>query len=227
MKKNILITGANRGIGLETARQLISKGHRVILTARDEQSGLDSAAEIGAEFIQLDVSDEASITEAAEVFTQRHSQLDVLINNAGIYIDRNISILEVDQEKFNKTILTNTWGPVLVTRAFQHLLERSDSGRIINLSSKLGQLSEMQDIAPAYGTSKTALNAVTRQLAAALKQRNITVNSVSPGWVRTDMGGQDATSSLEEGVDTVVWLAAEAPADLTGQFLRNREPIPW
>ena len=125
------------------------------------------------------------------------------------------------------SLLTNTLGPLLVAQAFQSVLEKADPGRIINLSSKLGQLSEMEDVAPAYSISKTALNAVTRQLASAFKNKNIVVNSVSPGWVRTEMGGPEATSSIDEGADTVVWLANEAPSDLTGQFFRNREPIPW
>ena len=229
IKKKVLITGANRGIGFETAKQLRDLGCEVFLTARNEDSGREAAAEIGAEFILMDVSDENSIEAAAKTFGEHSDRLDVLINNAGIFNDRDVSILEVDQEKMFQTLLTNTWGPVLVARAFKPFLENANPGpgRIINLSSKLGQLSEMEDTAPAYGLSKTALNAVTRQLSAALKNKNIIVNSVSPGWVRTDMGGPDATSSLEEGADTVVWLAIEAPSDLTGQFLRDRELIAW
>ena len=226
-KKIVLVTGANRGIGFETAKQLVAAGCDVILTARNEEHGQEVASEIGASFIPLDVSDQGSILAAAKTFGERFDRLDVLVNNAGIFLDEDLSILEVDQSKIFQTLLTNTLGPLLVTRAFRPFLEKSDPGRIINLSSKLGQLSEMEDVAPAYSTSKTALNAVTRQLAATLKDKNIVVNSVSPGWVRTEMGGPDATSSVEEGTDTVVWLATEAPADLSGQFFRDREPIPW
>ncbi len=228
-QRKVLITGANRGIGYETAKQLNERGFFVILSARDASEGQSAADELGIEFLQIDVSDERSIFNGAKTFADRFGDtLDVLVNNAGIYPDDNDSILDVNQAKLFHALLTNTLGPLLVTRAFRKLIENSDDGgRIINLSSKLGQLSEMDDTAPTYSISKTALNAVTRQLSSALGDKNIAVNSVSPGWVRTDMGGENAELSVEEGADTIVWLAHEAPHTLTGKFFRNREEIEW
>lgn len=233
-KKTVLITGANRGIGRETARQLGVLGFRVIIGARDaviaDETARVLAEETGAEVesLVLDVADDASIQAAATTFGERHPSLDVLVNNAGIFPEGESSILEVGREAFFRTLTTNTLGPLLVTRFFRAYLEKSAvGGRVINLSSGLGQLCEMEDDAPTYSISKTALNAVTRQLAATLKDKGIAVNSVCPGWVRTDMGGESAPRSVEEGADTVVWLAAEAPPSVTGQFLRDRKPIPW
>ncbi|MCB1228750.1 MAG: SDR family NAD(P)-dependent oxidoreductase [Verrucomicrobiae bacterium] len=233
-KKTVLITGANRGIGRETARTLAARGFCVIVATRNADDGKQAAQEIaeetggGVESLALDVADDVSIQSAAKFFGERHESLDVLVNNAGIFPEGESSILEVDRQAFFRTLTTNTLGPLLVARFFRPYLEKStEGGRIINLSSGLGQLSDMEADAPTYSISKTALNAVTRQLAASLKSKGISVNSVCPGWVRTDMGGESAPRSVDEGADTVVWLAAEAPQSVTGQFLRDRKPIPW
>ncbi len=233
-KKTVLITGANRGIGRETARELATRGFRVIVAARGEDKAAEAAREIATETggevepLVLDVADDASIQSAARAFGERHESLDVLVNNAGIFPEGESSILEVDRQAFFHTLTTNTLGPLLVARFFRPFLEKAtEGGRIINLSSGLGQLEDMEGDAPTYSISKTALNAVTRQLAAKLKDKGIVVNSVCPGWVRTEMGGESAPRSIEQGADTVVWLAAEAPSSVTGQFLRDREPIPW
>ena len=228
-QRKVLITGANRGIGYETAKQLKERGFFVVLSARDASEGQAAASELGVEFLQIDVADEKSISAAATEFKERFGDsLDVLVNNAGIYPDDDDSILEVGKTQLFHSLLTNTLGPLLVTRSFRKFLENSnEGGRLINLSSKLGQLSEMDDTAPTYSISKTALNAVTRQLSAALSGKQIAVNSVSPGWVRTDMGGDNADLSVEEGADSVVWLADEAPHSLTGKFIRDRKEIEW
>jgi NAD(P)-dependent dehydrogenase (short-subunit alcohol dehydrogenase family) len=232
--KTALITGANRGIGRETARTLAQRGFQVVVTARDPAAAELAAREIHdetggeVESLALDVTDDDGIRAAVEEFGHTHDHLDVLINNAGIYPDEDTSIMDVDRERLFHTLTTNTLGPLLVTRFFRPWLEKSEEGgRVINLSSGLGQLNDMDDQTPTYSISKTALNAVTRQLAASLKPKGIAVNSVCPGWVRTDMGGPEATRSVEEGADTIVWLAAEAPQSVTGQFLRDRKPIPW
>lgn len=231
-RKTALITGANRGIGRETARQLAERGFAVVIGARNRKAGETAAREIAEEtggqldVLELDVSDAESIHRAYEAFGEIHAApLDVLINNAGIYEDGGRTILEVDPELFHRSLTTNTLGPLLMV---QHFFSWMDSGgRIINLSSGLGQLFDMGSDAPSYSISKTALNAVTRQLAAVLGERGIAVNAVCPGWVRTDMGGANATRTVEEGADTVVWLATEAPQELTGQLLRDRAPVPW
>ncbi len=234
-----LITGANKGIGLETARQLVRHGFRVFLGARDAGRGKSAAEELGsnaekgggsAEFLQLDVSDAASIAQAMETLKeQTGGALDVLVNNAAIMQDEaETSVLDVAPASIEATLGTNLFGPLRLIQALAPLLAASSrGGRVINLSSGLGQLDDMDDEYPAYSISKTALNALTRQSAAALKDKRVSVNSVCPGWVRTDMGGENATRTVEQGADTVVWLATEAPADVTGQFLRDRKQIPW
>ncbi|MGD1019363.1 MAG: SDR family oxidoreductase [Verrucomicrobiia bacterium] len=226
-----LVTGANKGIGFEIARQLADKGFHVFIGARRIPEGKQAAEAIAksggsAEFIEIDVSDRASIEKAAKAVASKVDHLDVLVNNAGIKQDSK-GIAEVDDETFLATLTTNTLGPLRVTQAFLPLLLKSARGTVVNLSSGLGQLSEMGETYPAYSISKTALNAVTRQFAAALRDKGVTVNSVCPGWVKTDMGGPNAQRTVQQGADTVTWLAAEAPRELTGQFLRDRKVIPW
>ena len=153
-------------------------------------------------------------------------RLDVLVNNAGILLDEDKSALTITAELFEKTLRTNTLGPWRVAQAFSPLLRKSEAPRIVNVSSGGGQLEDGADgWAPAYCVSKTALNGVTVQLAAAL--RNFAINSVCPGWVRTEMGGEGATRSIAEGASGITWLAADAPQDLTGRFVKDRKVIPW
>ena len=229
--RTALITGANKGIGYEVARQLAAKGFHVFVGARNRKAGSSAADEIAkrsgsANFLEIDVADSDSVTTAAQEFAKAADHLDVLVNNAGIIADGDDGILKISDELLRETLETNTLGALRVTRAFAPLLAKSKSPRVINVSSGGGQLSGGADgWAPAYCISKTALNGVTSQLAAALPK--FAVNSVCPGWVRTDMGGQSATRSVEEGADTIVWLAAEAPQELTGKFLRDRKEIPW
>jgi NAD(P)-dependent dehydrogenase (short-subunit alcohol dehydrogenase family) len=229
--KTALITGANKGIGYEVARQLAAKGFHAFVGARNEKAGRKAAEEIAkpsgkATFLEIDVADSNSVTTAAREFSKIEDHLDVLVNNAGIIVDGDNAILEISDDLFRKTLETNTLGALRVTRAFGPLLRKSKAPRVINVSSGGGQLTGGADgWAPAYCISKTALNGVTVQLAAGLPK--FAVNSVCPGWVRTEMGGENASRSVEEGVDTIVWLASEAPHDLTGKFLRDRKEIPW
>jgi NAD(P)-dependent dehydrogenase (short-subunit alcohol dehydrogenase family) len=229
--KTALITGANKGIGYEVARQLAAKGFHAFVGARNEKAGRKAAEEIAkpsgkATFLEIDVADSNSVTTAAREFSKIEDHLDVLVNNAGIIVDGDNAILEISDDLFRKTLETNTLGALRVTRAFGPLLRKSKAPRVINVSSGGGQLTGGADgWAPAYCISKTALNGVTVQLAAGLPK--FAVNSVCPGWVRTEMGGENASRSVEEGADTIVWLASEAPHDLTGKFLRDRKEIPW
>jgi len=230
MEKTALITGANKGIGREVARQLAQKGFHVFVGARNRGAGHKAADEIAKErgkatFLEIDVTDNASVAAAAREFSKVAEHLDVLINNAGIIVDGDDAILEISDDLFRKTLETNALGALRVTRAYAPLLRKSKAPRVINVSSGGGQLTGGTDgWAPAYCMSKTALNGVTSQLATALSK--FAINSVCPGWVRTDMGGQSATRSVQEGADTIVWLANEAPQDLTGKFLRDRREIP-
>ncbi len=222
--KTVLITGAYRGLGLEVARQLTERGYRVILTARKHDAGQAAAAKLkNATFLELDITDAGSVARAAG----QVSQLDVLINNAAIIAEGDADILHLPPELVLRTLATNTLGALRVAQAFLPHLLKSPAGRIVNVSSGGGQLSEMGTWAPAYCISKTALNAVTCQLAAALKPHGIAVNSVCPGWCRTEMGGPGAPRSVEEGTAGIVWLAADAPQEKTGLFWRDREVIPW
>jgi len=229
--KTALITGANKGIGNEVARQLAAKGFHVFVGARNAKAGRKATEEIAkicgkGTFLEIDVADKDSVTTAAREFSNIEDRLDVLVNNAGIIADGDNAILEISDDLFRKTLETNTLGALRVTRAFVTLLRKSKAPRVINVSSGGGQLTGGADgWAPAYCISKTALNGVTVQLAAALPK--FAVNSVCPGWVRTEMGGKNASRSVEEGADTIVWLASEAPQDLTGKFLRDRKEIPW
>jgi NAD(P)-dependent dehydrogenase (short-subunit alcohol dehydrogenase family) len=240
--KTALVTGANKGIGHEVARQLAAKGFHVFVGARNAEAGHKAAKEVAkqchassatalqaggkATLLELDVTDNDSVTKAAREFSNMSDHLDVLVNNAGIIVDRDNAILEISDDLFRRTMETNTLGALRVTRVFAPLLRKSKAPRVINVSSGGGQLTGGADgWAPAYCISKTALNGVTVQLAAALPK--FAVNSVCPGWVRTEMGGENASRSVEEGADTIVWLASEAPHNLTGKFLRNRKEIPW
>lgn len=235
-----LVTGANKGIGFEVARQLAREGFYVFIGARDEKAGEAAAEKLRAEgakttkdksdddieFLKIDISDPVSIKNAAEEFGKQSDCLDLLVNNAGILLDDDKDALKIMPEIFESTLRTNTLGALLVSQAFVPFLEKSDAPRIVNVSSGGGQLTDGADgWAPAYCISKTALNGVTVQLAAALPK--FAVNSVCPGWVRTDMGGSNATRSIAEGATGIVWLACQAPQSLTGKFVKDRKVIPW
>ena len=228
----VLVTGGNRGIGFETAKQLAERGFHVVIAARNEKTGNQAveklqAAGAQATFLSLDVSSSDSIRTAASQFRSIADHLDVLINNAGIYPDEGVNILTIPRDQMVDTIETNTVGPLEVTQAFVPYLRKAVAPRVINVSSGYGQLDGLSADVPSYCLSKLALNGVTIMLAEALRTDRIAVNSMCPGWVRTDMGGPNATRSVEEGADTVVWLADEAPHELTGKFFRDREEIDW
>jgi len=229
--KTALVTGANKGIGREVARQLARKGFHVFVGARNRKAGRKAVDEVvkdagKASFLEVDVSDADSVIAAGREFSKIADHLDVLVNNAGIVVDGDEEILELSDDLLRKALETNTLGALRVSRAFVPFLRESKAPRVINVSSGGGQLTGGADgWAPAYCISKTALNGVTSQLAAALPK--FAVNSVCPGWVRTDMGGENASRSVEEGADTIVWLAAEAPHEPSGKFLRDRKEIPW
>jgi NAD(P)-dependent dehydrogenase (short-subunit alcohol dehydrogenase family) len=232
-QRTALITGANKGIGNEIARQLAQRGFAVFIGARDMVKGRAASEELCREgyeatFIHMDVTDPVSIKNASGTFSQRADHLDVLINNAAILEDHGEDILKLNAEMLDRTMKANVNGPILVTQDFlPHLAKSPNGGRIINVSSGAGSLSRMGTYAPAYSISKTALNAVTRQLAGALKSQNIAVNCVDPGWVRTDMGTRQASRSVEQGAETIVWLAADAPQTETGKFWHDKRETEW
>jgi NAD(P)-dependent dehydrogenase (short-subunit alcohol dehydrogenase family) len=222
--KTALITGAYRGLGFEVARQLSERDWKVIVTARRKDEGSAAAARLkNASFLELDITDDSSVARA----TKQVAALDVLINNAAIIAERDQDVLSIAPEIVSRTIATNVLGALRVSQAFLPQLLKASASRIVNVSSGAGQLSDMGTWSPAYSASKTTLNAITCLLAAALKEKGMAVNSVCPGWCRTEMGGSAAPRSVEEGADGIVWLAADAPQSKTGLFWRDREVIPW
>jgi NAD(P)-dependent dehydrogenase (short-subunit alcohol dehydrogenase family) len=224
----VLVTGATRGIGFAAARQLATRGASVLLASRDLPRADTAARQIGGATtaIQLDITDEASVRNAVAQIGQRHGRLDVLANNAGVLLDNSGSLTTLKPETLRETLETNLIGTLRLSLAMLPMLERSAAPRIINVSSGAGQLDgEPQAWAPAYSISKTALNMLTQQLTAALPK--VSANSMCPGWCRTEMGGPDAPLSADEGADTLVWLALDAPPSLRGSFVKQRKVIPW
>jgi NAD(P)-dependent dehydrogenase (short-subunit alcohol dehydrogenase family) len=223
-----LVTGSSRGIGREVARQLAERGLRVIVTSRKAGEARKAASDLGAEMShELDAGDAASIDTLARFVQNEVGRLDVLVNNAAILLDEGKSIVAVAPDEFEETWRTNTFGPFLLTRALAPLLRKSRHGRVVNVSSGAGQLSSMSSYAPSYSTSKAALNAITILFANALRRDGVLVNCADPGWVRTDMGGNSAPRSVEEGADTIVWLATLPEGGPTGGFFHDRKPIAW
>lgn len=229
--KNILVTGANKGIGYEISRQIGKKGFHIFISGRNE-SGLSAALDnlrkegISAEMVLMDVSDDESVKAAAGIMKVKKIIFEAIINNAAIALKEDRSVINMDKEILGATINTNSYGPMRVIQSFLPLL--SIPGRIINISSTVGSMSEpVGGWSPAYGLSKTLLNAITRQMAFALQEKGISVNAACPGWVRSDMGGKSAPRPLEKGAETPVWLAVEAPGDLTGKFFRDKKVIDW
>lgn len=229
--KNILITGANRGIGFEIARQAGRRGFHIFLSGRDDKKVSEALARlkaesVSAEMLLLDVSMDDTVKAAAESLAERNIRLDVIINNAGISLREDKSIKDGEFRILNTILNTNCYGALRVVKAFLPLL--NSPGRIINISSEGGSMTErVGGWSPAYCVSKSMLNALTRHLAFELSGNGISVNAVSPGWVRTDMGGRYAPRSVEKGAETPVWLASDAPQNLTGRFFKDKHEIEW
>lgn len=226
-----LITGANRGIGRAVATQLAKTGHRVLLTSRSE-NGRTVADELKGKgydvvFHQLDVDDGQSIAELAEFVAAEFGQLDVLVNNAGIHYDTYQNTMTADFNIVEEAIRVNTLGPWRLSKALYPYLKAGGGGRIVNVSSSSGSFVDSWPGTPAYAISKVGLNMLTLKMAADLKDDKILVNSVCPGWVRTNMGGQEAPRSPEEGAKSVVWAALIPDDGPTGGFFRDGERIAW
>lgn len=227
-----LVTGANRGIGLEICRQLAARQIRVILTSRDEEKGLTAVEALNKDgldifYHRLDVADAESVESAAEFVDAQFGRLSILVNNAAVLLDRRVPILESDIDTIRKTMETNVYGPLRLSQKLIPLMIREGHGRIVNVSSGMGQLAGMGSGYPGYRLSKTCLNAITLILASELKAKNILVNAMSPGWVRTDMGGSAAPRSVKKGAETAVWLATLPDDGPRGGFFRDKKPIPW
>lgn len=217
-----LVSGANRGIGREIATRL-SRDHRhFVLAGAREPEPIEAGETVVP--LELDVTDDSSVGAALAGIEANQGSLDVLVNNAGIYGEPT-GVSDYDLEQAHRVFETNVFGPWRLIQAALPLLRRSSSARIVNVSSGAGQLAEMGAGRAGYRLSKTALNALTRTLAA--EEPEILVNALCPGWVRTDMGGSAAPRSVEQGADTAVWLATLADDGPSGGFFRDRKPIPW
>ncbi len=240
-KRVALVTGANKGIGFEIARQLAQKDITVLIGARDRDRGIAAREQLQSEgledahFVLIDVNRATSIEAAIGKIKDDFRRLDILVNNAGIMIDTQSGILELDPVIFNNTLETNAFGPLLLAQACVPMMKANGYGRIVNMASTLGSLTEIANpdspleavLSPAYRLSKTLLNGITVMLAKDLRGTNLLVNSACPGWVRTDMGGDQAPLSPAQGADTPVWLATLPDGGPTGGFFRERQPIPW
>ena len=231
-KKLAAVTGGNRGIGFQICRDLAKAGFEVILTARAVKKGLDAVEKLKDEgldlkFHQLDIIDSDSIDNFYSTLLNDHGRLDVLINNAAILPEPKSDGLSVDLQEIKDTIETNVYGAVVLSQKIIPLMIKINYGRIVNLSSGLGQLSDMGGGYFAYRVSKTALHAVTRILAAETSVYDIQINCVDPGWVKTDMGGSGASSTPEEGADTPVWLSSRSKGEPSGKFYKDRKIIDW
>lgn len=235
-KKIALVTGANRGIGLEISKQLAEKGFHVILTSRNKSKGINVAKKLLAknldvEYFLLDVTKEKSIKDLLTFLKKKYNHLDVLVNNAGVLLDRkeskSTSVFDVDLSTIKKTLETNTYGPLLLCKYLIPLMKKNNYGRIVNISSGMGQLTDMFGGYPGYRLSKVSLNAVTKIFSDETKKYNILINSMCPGWVRTDMGGMNATRSVEKGAETAIWLATLPKNGTRGGFFRDKKQIPW
>jgi NAD(P)-dependent dehydrogenase (short-subunit alcohol dehydrogenase family) len=229
--KIALVTGANRGIGFETCRQLSQLGLTVVLTSRDTVKGEVATKQLKDKgldvvFHRLDVSAKNDIEHAFDRINQQYGQLDVLVNNAAILYDTFQSAVNADLEVVGKALTTNLYGPWLLCQAFIPLMKGSGYGRIVNVSSGAGSLHYMGGGTPAYGISKVALNALTRKLASELSGTGILVNSVDPGWVATDMGGRGGRPVME-GAKGIVWAATLPDNGPSGGFFYDGKPEPW
>jgi NAD(P)-dependent dehydrogenase (short-subunit alcohol dehydrogenase family) len=231
-KKIAIVTGANRGIGFETCRQLSQLGFLTILTSRDENKGtaaVESLLREGGDLIyhQLDVANFDSITKMASYVKENFKRCDILVNNAGVFLDRGKSVYDVPLEVLQETLEINFFGALNMCRALVPIMRNLQYGRIVNVSSGMGSIANMGGYSGAYKLSKLVMNGMTRIMADEIKDTNIKVNTMAPGWVRSDMGGPSAPRSLAQGADTIIWLATLQDDGPTGGFFEDRKTIPW
>jgi NAD(P)-dependent dehydrogenase (short-subunit alcohol dehydrogenase family) len=228
-----LISGGARGIGRGVATGLAEVGYRVVITARDGAVAEQAAEELSegvagsVQGMQMEVTDQRSVDRVIEAMASDPGGLDVLVNNAGLVGSYDQRAADVDFEAVGEVLETNLFGAWRLTQAALPLLREREHPRIVNISSGMGQLDEMGQGAVSYRISKVALNALTRVLANEERENGILVNTMCPGWVKTDLGGSSAPRTIEEGADTAIWLATLPDEGPSGAFFRDREPIPW
>ncbi len=230
--KVALVTGGNRGIGYELVKQLAMKDFKVILTSRDGKMGQKVThefhkANLDVTFLQMDVNNQQSVRQAAITVNEQYGRLDVLINNAGVYLDEGERLVAMDPSILEKTMETNFFGVFHVIHSFIPLMEKHGYGRIINVSSDYGAISQLSYRGVgAYKLSKFALNGLTRLIAGEVKG-DIKINAVDPGWVSTEMGGTSAPTTPKEAADSFIWLATIGSNGPNGKFFKGRNVIDW
>jgi NAD(P)-dependent dehydrogenase (short-subunit alcohol dehydrogenase family) len=224
-----LVSGGNRGIGLEVCRQLSEQGVTVVIGSRDEERGRAAAEGLEGDVVphQLDVADAGSVDRMAAFLEDRFGRLDVLVNNAAISNDDGQRGVDADLDRVKEALEANLFGAWRLCEVAIPLMRRNGYGRIVNVSTGLAALEDMGGGSPGYRVSKTALNVLTRILASELRGSGILVNAVNPGWVQTEMGGSGATRSVEEGAEALVWAATLPNSGPTGGFFRDRSPVSW
>lgn len=231
-KQVALVTGGNRGIGYELVKQLALKGFKVILASRDPKKGHEAVQKLkelnlDVSFVLVDVDEQESIRQATITVNEKYGRLDVLINNAGFYFDKNEKLLAMTPSVLEKTMGTNFFGAYYVLHYFMPIMEKQRYGRIINVSSELGAMREMSiQGSGAYKLSKLALNGLTQLVAAELKG-DIKINAVCPGWVSSDMGGSSAPRTPKQAADSILWLATIGTEGPNGGFFRDGKPVHW
>jgi len=224
-----LVSGGNRGIGLEVCRQLSEQGVTVVIGSRDEDRGRAAAEGLEGNVVphQLDVADAGSVDRMATFLEDRFGRLDVLVNNAAISNDNGQRGVDADLDRVKEALEANLFGAWRLCEVAIPLMRRNGYGRIVNVSTGLAALEDMGGGSPGYRVSKTALNVLTRILASELRGSGILVNAVNPGWVQTEMGGSGATRPVEEGAEALVWAATLPNSGPTGGFFRDRSPVAW
>jgi NAD(P)-dependent dehydrogenase (short-subunit alcohol dehydrogenase family) len=226
-----IVTGGNRGIGYEICKELSKAGCNVVLTCRNGEEGRRAIAKLNHRenvvYLRLDVTDSKEITSLRDWILKAYGRVDILINNAGIYLDEGVSVFDVDQKVMQDTLAVNYYGAFHMCRAFVPIMRQNGYGRIVNVSSGYGAMSEMGGYVAAYRISKVALNALTLIMANELTNDNIKINAVCPGWVRTDMGGGKAPVSPEAAAKDIVYFALIDAKGPTGSFFRHKKPIQW
>jgi NAD(P)-dependent dehydrogenase (short-subunit alcohol dehydrogenase family) len=226
-----IVTGANRGIGYEICKQLAQHGDQVVLTSRDAAKGSVATEQLRAfgavDFYALDVTNADSIAQLKSAILKKYGRVDVLVNNAAVLIDDDVSIFDVSLDVVRQTFESNVYGVLRMCQAFVPLMLENGYGRVVNVSSEMGQLSDMGSRTSAYRMSKTTVNAITTIFAREITQPNVKINACCPGWVRTDMGGPSASKSIAEGADTPVWLACLSDDAPSGGFFADRQRIAW
>ena len=238
--KIALVTGANKGLGFEISRQLAKKGIQVLLGARDIAKGQEAAEKLKQQGLDvypltLDINNGESIQSAVKTIQEKFGTLHILVNNAGVMLDWTTSVFDVGLDTLTQTLQSNLYGAFQLGQLCIPLMKAAGYGRIVNMSSTLGSLTDMSDpnshydgvLSPSYRLSKTALNSITALFARELRGTNILINSACPGWVQTDMGSEAAPLSVEEGADTPVWLATLSDGGPNGGFFNSRIPVPW